>query len=199
MGWRVFSFLGVVGFAIIGTLYAISNPGRAALQGTGDAAAWIQAWWSIAAIVVAFTYPGIEAAVQERKEAARRKQAAAMVLLVGVRRWYRAVEHVVSDVDVWRQSGGTNGQAHGTLPEPKLDGSLDRAPDLELADVQAILDAMAFRDNAQGGIDAALQFDVTDHDDIAKAILEDGRKLADMLAPIVTKLEQASGFQWRMD
>lgn len=68
---RLIAIVGVFVLAAVGTLYAISNPGQAELKGTGDAAAWIQAWWSIAAIAIAIAYPGIEAELKAQDERRR--------------------------------------------------------------------------------------------------------------------------------
>jgi hypothetical protein len=77
---RIIALLGVFVLACVGTLYAISNPGKAVLHGTGDSAAWIQAWWSIAGITIALAAPGLEAELKARAEYDRKKRLLGLIV-----------------------------------------------------------------------------------------------------------------------
>jgi len=163
-------------------------------------AAWVQAVGVFGAVFLAGDLARLHASLDAKKEAASKRKAAAMLLLLGVRRWHRALLLVGADIRLALQTEGNYGGLHKIIPVPSdsLERALDRGPDLATEDVQALLDAIDFRDKAQAGVDEVWDIGLGGREQVAKVVLEEGEKLSSSLEPIIRKLEREAGFNWAL-
>jgi hypothetical protein len=135
MKWRITGLLGMTFLAILGTLYAISNPGRAELRGTGDAA-----WWSIVAVSVAVIAPGLESEVKEKAEYQRQKRLLREIVLRA-----EVLLQAVAQIGADQQAAGAY-FAHVSIPKwQSVRDSLAAYPVTGLQSAQEVEDLMTVR------------------------------------------------------